>query len=190
MLKQGCFTLFIGLILIYLSGCTSSSLWTGASIIYNRHHVYKKIDDYQLYIRVNNALTGDKLFKCPNCALDIAVFNGDVLITGHLPNSQLYAELQPRLNTIKGCRRLFTQVRVNDIPSNMLQDSWITTKIRSQMFADSSIDPNAFKVITSDGIVYLMGDVFLNEAKKVVNIARHTTDVVHVVKVFHYLVYQ
>lgn len=190
MLKQGCFVLYIVSILMCLFSCSGSTVWTGASMVYDRHDVYKKLDDYHLYVKVNNALTTDQLFKNANCVLDIAVFNGDVLVAGHLPEPEMKAELQHRLSKIKGYRRLFNEVRVRNISSNSFQDSWITTKIRSQIFADASIDPNAFKVITSDGVVYLMGDVRPHEATTVINIARHTVGVVHVVTVLKYLVYQ
>ncbi len=189
MFKQGCFRLFLALSLIHLIGCTSG-LWTGANLIYDRHDVYKKLDDYRLYVKVNNALSIDDLFKNPNASLDIAVFNGDILIAGHLPTLEMQEELQHRLNTVKGYRRLFDEVQVHEMPSRAIQDSWITTKIRSQIFADASIDPNAFKIITSDGVVYLMGDVRPEEAAKVVTIARRTEGVVHVVKVLKYLVYE
>ena len=86
----------------------------------------------------------------------------------------MYEELQRRLAKVKGYRRLFNQVGISPSASNSVQDSWITTKIRSQIFADGSIDPNAFKVVTSDKVVYLMGDVHREQAGKVINIARHT----------------
>lgn len=184
------FALFICLSFLGLVGCSGGNLWTGASMVYDRHHVYKKLDDYQLYAKVNNALTEDLLFRSPNCVLDVTVFNGDILIAGHLPNGEIDAELRQRLTKVKGYRRLFNEVQVSNTPSNSLQDGWITAKIRSQIFADSSIDPNAFKVITADGIVYLMGDVRPKEAQTVVTIARRTTGVIHVVKIFKYLVYR
>jgi osmotically-inducible protein OsmY len=190
MLKQGCFILLMTLFMAHLSGCTSGSLWTGASMVYDRHDVYKKLDDYHLYVKVNNAVAVDPLFKSPNCALDIAVFNGDILVVGHVPTLEMQAELQQRLSNVKGYRRMFNEVHVSNSSSVSVQDTWITTKIRSQIFADASVDPNAFKVITSDGVVYLMGDVRPNEANTVVNIARRTMGVAHVVKVLKYLVYQ
>lgn len=191
MLKQGCLPALLVFTVFYLFGCSSSTLWTGANLIYDRHDVYKKLDDYRLYVNVNNILASGKLFShCAYCVLDIAVFNGDILVAGHVPVQTMHHELQRRLNTVKGYRRLFNETRVYKTSSNAVQDSWITTKIRSQIFADASIDPNAFKVITSDGTVYLMGDVRPDEAATVVHIARYTAGVKQVVKVFKYLVYQ
>lgn len=189
MCKQGCFRLLIVLFLVGLWGCTGT-LWTGANLVYDRHDVYKKLEDYHLYVKVNNAVASDRELKCTNCVIDIAIFNGDILVAGHLPTPEMLVELQRRLAQVKGYRRLFNEVRVANVPSSALQDSWITTKIRSQIFADDTIDPNAFKVVTSDGVVYLMGDVRPNEATTVINMARRTVGVVHVVKVLKYLVYQ
>lgn len=189
MIKQGCQSILIFLAIMCLFGCVGS-LWTGAKIVYDRHDVYKKLDDYRLYVKVNDVLAVDKPFKSSDCVLDIAVFNGDILLAGHLPTPELLDELNRRLAKIKGYRRLFNEVQVSNAPSRMMQDSWITTKIRSQIFADDSIDPNAFKVITTDGVVYLMGDVLPAEAATVVNMARHTTGVLRVVKVLKYFTYQ
>lgn len=188
MIKHGRLLIII-LISASLSGCLGG-LWTGASLVYDRHNVYKKLSDYQLLVEVTNALYVDKKFKDVGCSLDIAVFNGDVLIAGHLSNQELVDLARYRLKAIKGYRRLFNEIRVETTPASTVQDGWITTKIRSQIFADDSIDPNVFKVVTSDGIVYLMGDVHRDEAKTVISIARQVNGVERVVTIFKYFTYQ
>lgn len=189
MLKQGRSVLVIILLSAYLSGCLGG-LWTGASLVYDRHNVYKKLNDYHLLVDVTNALYDDKKFKAQGCGLDIAVFNGDVLVAGHLPDPEFLNEARNRLKTVTGYRRLFNQITINSAPIDTVQDSWITTKIRSQIFADDTINPKAFKVVTSDRIVYLMGDVREAEAKKVIYIARNVSGVERVVTLFKYFTYQ
>lgn len=189
MLKQGCCFVLIILVLSNLSGCIGG-LWTGANMVYDRHDVYKKLDDYRLFLRVNNAITVDDAFKNNRCAIDVAVLHGDVLLSGHVSSLGLQEKLRQRISRVKGYRRLFNKVTVRVAESNSVEDSWITTKIRSQIFADDSIDPNAFKVVTSDRVVYLMGDVHQQQGVKVVNIARRTTGVVRVVKILRYFTYQ
>ncbi|PJD93392.1 MAG: hemolysin [Legionella sp.] len=182
---------FLGLFLLgsTLSGCLGN-LWTGAKLVYDRHDVYKKLNDYQLIAEVNHALYADKLFKCDRCNLDVALFNGDILIAGHLPSNSLLAELNHRLYAVNGYEHLFVKINQNNQPSNSIQDSWITTKIRSQIFADDSIDPNTFKVVTSDQVVYLMGEVKTPTAEKIIAIARQTSGVVRVVTLWRYLAYE
>jgi osmotically-inducible protein OsmY len=189
MRKQGRFIFFIVFLALFLSGCLGS-IWTGASAVYDRHSIYKKLNDYELFAKVNEALAVNRTFNNPTCVIDINVFNGDILLSGHLPSLEMMDELKRRLNTVKGYRRLFNEMKIQQVGSNTVQDSWITTKIRSQIFADSSIDPNAFKIVTSDRIVYLMGDVKPDEGKKVINIARNTNGVVQVVKILRYFMYQ
>ena len=188
MLKQGRL-LFIIILCAALSGCLSN-LWTGANLVYDRHDVYKKLNDYHLLVEINNSLYADKLFKCDSCVLDVAVFNGDILVAGHLPSMELRNEARRRLFKIQGYRHLFIEISISQASSNSLQDTWITTKIRSQIFADDSIDPNAFKIITSDSIVYLMGDVKADQADKVIAMARYTSGVGRVVKLLNYFTFQ
>ena len=179
--------------IICLSVCLSSclgSIWTGASLVYDRHDVYKKLNDYHILVDVTKVLYVDKTFKCDGCVLDIAVFNGDILIAGHLPTAQLQDKVRNRLSFVTGYRRIFNEVVRSNVPLNTVQDGWITTKIRSQIFADDSIDPNAFKVLTSDKVVYLMGDVRQAEAERVIRIARQTNGVARVVKILKYFTYQ
>lgn len=189
MLKKGHYLSLIFLLCYSLSGCIGG-LWTGATLVYDRHNVYRKLNDYNLAAEVNKALYSDKLLKSPLCVLDFAVFNGDILITGHLPSQALLNEVNLRLKNVRGYQRLYNQIRISQSPSGNLYDAWITAKIRSEIFADDSIDPNAFKVITVDQVVYIMGEVKLDEAKKVIQIARYTDGVKKVVKILRYYTYQ
>lgn len=184
MRKQGR-TIILLLSFALLGGCYSE-LWTGATMVYDRHNVYKKIDDYQLGAEAGHALYDDQLFKQQGCSIDLAVFNGDILLAGHLPTVELRQEAIRRISALKGYRRVINQLDISKQPSSTIEDSWITTKIRSQIFADADIDPQVFKIITSDHIVYLMGDVKPRQALRVIDIARNTEGVERVVKLFKY----
>lgn len=189
MQKQGRLILLIIALGTCLSGCLGT-VWTGASAVYNRHSTYEKLNDYQLQVEINDVLAVNKTFANSQCVIDIAVFNGDILLAGHLPSTEMLEDLRQRMSTIKGYRRLFNMLTVREVSSNSVQDSWITAKIRSQIIADSSIDPNAFKVVTSDGVVYIMGDVKQDQAEKVIKMARFTSGVERVVKILRYFTYE
>jgi len=185
MKKQGC-VIFLFTVSIFLTGCFSE-IWTGASLVYDRHNVYKKISDYQLSGNLNHLLFDDKMLKQPGCSLDVAVFNGDVLVAGHLPTEELRDLALQRLKKLTGYRELFKQIAVMPPETiGSIEDGWITAKIRASIVADSSIDPNSFKILTADKIVYIMGDVRPNQALIVLNIARNTDGVIRVVKLLRY----
>lgn len=187
--KQGRLLALLTLLCTLLCGCISN-IWTGANLVYDRHDVYKKLNDYHLLVAANHSLYADKRLKCDYCVLDVVTFNGDILVAGHLPTTELIEEARLRLFQVQGYRRLYIKIGLSQTKANTLQDSWITTKIRSQIFADDSIDPNAFKIVTSDNIVYLMGDVKRDEAQTVINIARYTAGVKRVVTLLKYFTYQ
>lgn len=189
MMKQGSWIFIVFLLVASLSACMGT-VWTGASMLYDRHNVYKKISDYNLLNKVNQVLAEERTFNNSACLLDIVAFHGDILIAGHVPSEDYLEELKSRLARVKGYRHLFIEIKVVQTTSNSIQDSWITTKIRGQIFKDDSIDPNSFKVVTSDGIVYLMGEAKADEAEKVIQIARSTEGVVKVVKLMKYFTYQ
>ena len=67
-------------------------------------------------------------------------------------------------------------------------DAWITAKIRSQIVLDSSIDPERFKVLTASRVVYIMGDVDIEQGEKVVQIAKECAEVKKVQSFLRYYV--
>jgi osmotically-inducible protein OsmY len=168
-----------------LSGCVSN-IFTGANLVYDRHHVYIKVTDFQLNAAANRALYHDKRFKREDCALEVAVLNRDLLLTGQVPSAQLRTEAYQRIAAIDGKRRFFNQLEVTSYPADAVLDSWITTKIRSQIFADADINPSSFKVVTSNQVVYLMGDVDPVQARKVIGFARNCNRVKRVVTLLKY----
>jgi osmotically-inducible protein OsmY len=168
-----------------LAGCLGT-IWTGATLIYERHTTYKKIKDFHLSAQASKSLYRDAEFKCSLCLVDIAVFNQDILLSGHVPTEKLRAEAVQRIVSLKDVRRIFNQLSVKDTTSDTVEDSLITGMIRSRIIADATINPNQFKIVTSDHIVYLMGDVDPAQAKKVIQIAREVPGVLRVVKLFKY----
>lgn len=168
-----------------LSSCFGG-VWTGANLFYDRHTVIHSLNDYELNIHANRALFYDDYFVCAECHLDIAVFNGDILLAGHLETEEMRHEAYKRIEAESGYRRLFKEISIKAIRTNVAKDSWITAKIRSKIIADSEINPRMVKVVTSDQVVYLMGDVIASQADWIIDIAKTTTGVERVVKLFMY----
>ena len=180
--------MFLGWMSMLLSSCMDlgGGVWTGAMLVYDRHNVYKKLNDYQLGADANRALFHDKRLKCDGCAIDLAVFHQDVLLTGHVPSRALRKEANARVAAVPGIRKQYNQLAISSGFDNTVQDAWITAKIRSQVVADANIEPRQFKVVTADRIVYLMGDVMPEQGARVIHVARQTDGVRRVVKLFNY----
>lgn len=178
-------TFAIAVLSISVSGCVSPVV-TGAGLIYDRHHVIMKMDDVSLGARAQRALYHDKTFKCRACDLGVAIFHRDLLLIGNVPSHVLQKEAYRRMSALRDHRRLFLQLGVNTPPDDPVDDTWITTKIRGQMLADSSIDPNQFKIVTYNRVVYLMGEAMPSQAAEVIQLARECAGVQRVVKLMTY----
>lgn len=154
--------------------------------MYERHHIYKKINDYQLSSMVYRLLFIDKKLKNQQCLVEITVFNGDILISGHVPSADIKELIAFRLHKLSGYRAIYNEITINTSKSNQLLDSWITAKIRSKIITNSQIAPSDFKITTTDAIVYIMGDIKANQASQVIAIVQNTNGVRMIVKLIHY----
>lgn len=182
MKKQGC---WVVLLCAFLQGCLSG-VWTGANLVYDRHSLYKKASDINLAFQANQLLFQDRILKQQGCSLHLAVFNEDILLTGHVPTQELRKLALQRIAKLGGYRELFKQIAVSTAPANSALDTWISTKIRGKIIADSSLEPADFKIVTADQVVYIMGDAKLEEARKVLALASETDGVKRVVKLLRY----
>lgn len=66
-------------------------------------------------------------------------------------------------------------------------DSWISTKVRTQMTANKDVPARQIRVITENGAVYLMGMVSQAAGDRAALLARNVAGVSKVVKVFEYI---
>lgn len=173
----------IYLMSLTLSGCLGS-VWTGANLFYDRHHVFKKTTDMVIAAKVGHAIKIEPILSCPsNHCFEIAVFHGDVLLLGSVDSQEKKQMATEVSQSIPHIRHLYNYIDVTDKMEDdaNIEDHWITTKIRSQIMANSDIDPDPFKVVSHHQVVYLMGDVLDDQEKLIINIAKDTDRVVKVV---------
>jgi osmotically-inducible protein OsmY len=65
-------------------------------------------------------------------------------------------------------------------------DAWISTKVKSRLSLDDKLDASKIKVVTENGVVYLMGPVSKSESDVATKIVSETSGVQKVVRVFEY----
>ena len=86
-------------------------------------------------------------------------------------------------------RRIYNELEIAAPSSAMTRtsDTWITSKVKSFMLASPDIQGNRVKVVTENGVVYLMGLATREEAERVAAEAASTSGVQRVVKLFELL---
>jgi osmotically-inducible protein OsmY len=170
-----------------LTACIGN-FFTGANLIYDRHHVYKKAYDIKLSAQAGHAIKLEPTLNCPsNKCFEIAVFHGDVLLLGTVQTEEQKQKASSLVKNLEHLRHLYNFINVNPNANYDInwQDSIITTQVRSQIMANSDIDPAPFKVVSYENVVYLMGDVMEDQEELIKDIARNTKDVTKVVNLLH-----
>ena len=183
--------LFIVLMpLLILQGCVAAvatGAAVGSSIAYDRRTTGTVIDDQGIEYKAASALYENQTLY-QQSHVNITSYNGIVLITGETPSEEMRQEVSTKVAAIPKVRTVHNELIIA-APSALTSrssDSWITSKVKTKLAADESIDPMYVKVVTENGIVYMMGLVTHTEANHAVRVAQHTAGVQRVVKIFEY----
>ena len=121
--------------------------------------------------------------------LVIVSYNGYVLIAGQVQSQALKDQATRVIKEIRGVRRIYNELEIAAPSSGMTRtsDTWITSKVKSYLLASSDIQGNRVKVVTENGVVYLMGLATREEAERIAAEAADTSGVQRVVKLFELL---
>ena len=115
-------------------------------------------------------------------------YNGTVVLMGHAPTQDLNNEFENKAREVKGVKNIHNQIKQKE-PLSVTQisnDSWITTKVKSALLTDSELNGVKVKVITEDSDVFLFGYVTPAQSERATEIARNISGVKQVVKGFQY----
>ena len=111
-------------------------------------------------------------------------FNGRVLLTGEVASDADKQKATDAVSTISGVKGVDNQLTVGPVTSLDVRnnDSFITTKVKSRLVNDNPDLGNAFKIVTENGVVYVLGILTQSELERGVEITRTTAGVQRVVK--------
>lgn len=121
--------------------------------------------------------------------IHVTSFNGSVLLTGQVRAASLRAAAQEVVTDVKNVRRVYNELEVAG-PTSLLtrsSDTWLTGKVKSLLVADENVPGRDIKVVTENGIVYLMGLIRRADADAATEVARNTGGVRKVVRIFEYV---
>ncbi|HXE40785.1 MAG TPA: BON domain-containing protein, partial [Azonexus sp.] len=117
--------------------------------------------------------------------LNFTSYNRRVLITGEVPNEEAKAQIGEQVRQIEGVREVFNELNIAPVSplGNRTNDSYITSKLKARLVDSNQLSANHIKVVTENGVAYLMGIVNDREAKVAVAVARTTDGVRRVVTI-------
>jgi osmotically-inducible protein OsmY len=173
------------LITILTSGCSTAVPLTDDR---GKRTLGTSIDDVMVASRARSNIrsVNETLSKAH---IDVTSFNGVVLLTGQVPSEEAKQEAEKAIDGVRNVRKIHNELEVagpTSIPSRM-NDSYLTTKVKTALFADNDTEGGRTKVVTENGVVYLMGLLTRDEADAAVAKAREVYGVQKIVKVFEYI---
>lgn len=96
----------------------------------------------------------DKLFR----DVGIEVYEGRVLLTGRVPSEDKRAEAVKISWSVVDVKDVINEVAVSENPlSDLANDTWITTKLKSKMTFDKDILAINYSIETVGAVIYLIG---------------------------------
>ena len=148
-----------------------------------------KIDDSLIETKaaVNIAKASPDLDN--NSHIVVTSFNGIVLLAGQTPRADLKQLAEQTAAQVQKVKKVNNELQVI-APSSMLarsNDAWLTSKIKTEMLTDSAIPGSRIKVVTENGIVYLLGLLTQAEATRATNLVQGVGGVQKIVKLFEYI---
>lgn len=146
------------------------------------------IDDEQIetiaYVNLDKASASLK-----QANVNVTSFNGVVLLTGQVASTNLRQLAGSTVTSIGKVRQVHNELQIQGKTSALARtnDSWLTTKVKGRLVANKDIDSGRIKVVTENGVIYLMGLLSRTEANQVAEVARTTGGVQKVVKAVEYI---
>lgn len=147
-----------------------------------------QLDDTTLEVRVNGALAKDKELG-ENSRVIATAYQGRILLTGQVPTEAISQQAQQTALGVDGVQEVYNELRIGDRVTlgTTSNDTWITTKVRSQLLTSNTVKSTKVKVITENSEVFLLGLLTEQEGQAAAKIASHTKGVKKVTTVFTYL---
>jgi osmotically-inducible protein OsmY len=173
-----------------LSGCIPlviGGVAATASIATDRRSAGAQLDDE--LIEDKTAVEALERFKGRDVHVNVTSYNGNVLLTGEAPFDSVKTEIGEIARRMPNARSVQNEVLVGAATGlgSRSNDTLITSKVKARFVEANNFQINHVKVVTERGVVYLLGIVRPDEGKAAADIARTTSGVQRVVKVFEYI---
>lgn len=184
--------LFIAAILALLPGCAPVIVGGAAAgavaVADDRRTTGTIVDDEGIELKIGKAIADEAKLR-EQTHINVTSFNGLVLLSGEVATAAQRDQAERLARAVPKVRRIANHLTIGPASSlaSRSRDSWLTTKVKSQLLADQDVPGNQIKVVTEAQTVYLLGLVTRSQGDRAGAITRHTSGVKRVVKLFEYV---
>jgi osmotically-inducible protein OsmY len=172
-----------------LQGCVELAIIGGAGMAVataeDRRTTATQMEDRGIQLRAANRIDdryGDRVH------VNVTVFNRHLLLTGEVGDEKTRADIEAIARSVPNVAGVVNDVQIAGVSSTTSRsnDALITSAVKTRLTDTDKVNMFHVKVVTEAAVVYLLGVVTQQEADAAVEIARTTSGVRKVVKVFEY----
>ncbi len=176
------------LVAALLGGCVAAVVGgaaTGVVVSEDRRTVGTVTEDQGVEIKAENRIRD----KYKDAHINVTSYNRMVLLTGEAADAATKADIEKIVQAIENVRGVFNEIAVAPVSalSARTNDSFVTSKVKARFVDERKFNAIHVKVVTEGSVVYLLGLVKHKEADDAVEIARTTSGVKRVVKLFEFI---
>lgn len=155
-----------------------------ATVVSDRRPASMQANDTKISVYAEHKAAG--VVPTNTTRVNAMTFNHRVLLTGEVATEEHKRIVEQEVREIDDVNDVVNQLKVGPIAnfSTRSNDTWISTKVKTDLLATSGVPSGTILTTTSQGIVYLMGQVTAQEADAAANAAAGVAGVQRVVKVF------
>lgn len=187
--------LLIPLVTVFLfQGCAPVAI-TGATtavstVAADRRTAGAMVEDQAIEVKSRLALADLKELN-DRVHINFTSFNTTVLVSGEAPTEEDRQAVIDLVKNVEKVTKVHDEISIA-APSSLLSrsaDTVISAKIKAKLIAEKDLSTLHIKVVTENGVSYLMGLVSEEEGDIATEVARRTGGVQKVVKLFEYREY-
>jgi osmotically-inducible protein OsmY len=171
------------------SGClplAATGMAVGAMAALDRRTVGAQTEDTEIELRgasrMSDAIKGSK-------GVAVTSYNRRVLLTGQVPDEAAKIDAERTMRQVPGVREVHNELELaNRVTfSTTANDAAITARVKAGFVNEKVLNATAVKVVTENGVVYLMGLVTQREGPGYATVASRVPGVRRVVTLFEYI---
>ncbi len=173
LLLQGCFTL------------AATGIGATVMMVDDRRSAGIYIEDENIELKSRIRLFD----KFSDGHVNATSYNLSVLLTGEVPSEQMKKDIEQTIRGIASVKSVQNELLIagNTSLASRSSDTLVTTNTKARFINNGKFSINHVKVVTEAGTVFLMGLVTREEGDAAAELARTTSGVSRVVKVFEYI---
>ena len=142
------FTSFVVPSTVFAAGASASAV--------NSNGMVERVDDQNLERKVNQVLS-DQIVKGN---VTVASYGHGVLLTGQVATHKDKTKAVTATSNTIGVSKVWDYLSVgpNEDAGDIANDAYLTTAAKSRLIAQKDVNTNNIKVVTSNRVVYLLGN--------------------------------